>query len=897
MYDNGLEIKNISAGSLFEYNQGVRSDYKWIKAMFNKSLFSNFLLNNGMNVWKDKNTRDIICLDFDFGSRTFEAELEHINKLIENNNDKIKLFRLKEIKDNIIKNKNNYIEKSSEEIRELFYKNGVSVEYLTRNKKGEIIKRDVVKYKMLYRTSAKAKLGQVCFINENLYDISYDWLTMGIGSKMPFEDAKIVEMSAYAPLTTSTIVDDIYIPVEDILILKDQDSFFRTFAKVVKAKEYKKNKNSNNKQSISKMCIVEDSAVDIKNTLWDGMGLIDDSLFPEWGNGMLLLRNHFFKMCGFRSNIQLFFKDWCAKNNKDYDTYEVLDMFGVKHKLKDIKVITTDNAIKWKKFSYLMGESLKEAYYYWCNRINQDNSIFGIVKTDHPSKLGNYQQLSYQMINTLPCSQDDIDFLAKDSISYIEMIKKNNDEFIKFLINNATEVNHYKMLADLLKHNYNISKTDWFRNEKKAIIQNYTDKLRKGKIFVDGDNLTACGNPYALLLHSVGEDWRNDSTLKKEKGVIQCFTKRFKNQEYLCGIRNPHNSPNNVCYFKNVYSNEMLRYFPFSENIIALNCIETDVQARLNGCDFDADFLLVTRNESMVKAAKICYYEYPTIVNDLKESGITYSNTMKSYSDMDNKFAKSSLGIGWSSNLAQLALTYYWTSPTRELYDNFVILSVLAQIIIDGCKREYEVDGLEEIKRIKSMDCMNRTLKYIDLNGNVCYEKKDYPYFMKYTKEIKTMKNGKEIEFDKIQKDRQKILKRIDNSLVCPMNMLQNSLSKIKKIRDGDVLLIKDFIIPRTGTSNKRQTSKIKTLVDKYSIMIKEKIWSDDENNAIMLYNELVEQVLKIKISNKDTIRSLIDLSMNVKSSSKNKKVKNKRLLLNILYKTNKTKFLSCFEK
>ena len=53
---------------------------------------------------------------------------------------------------------------------------------------------------------------------------------------------------------------------------------------------------------------------------------------------------------------------------------------------------------------------------------------------------------------------------------------------------------------------------------------------------------------------------------------------------------------------------------------------------------------------------------------------------------MDNKFAKSRIGIGESSNLAQLAMTYYWTNPSRELYDNFVILSVLAQVIIDGCK-------------------------------------------------------------------------------------------------------------------------------------------------------------------------------------------------------------------
>ena len=77
----------------------------------------------------------------------------------------------------------------------------------------------------------------------------------------------------------------------------------------------------------------------------------------------------------------------------------------------------------------------------------------------------------------------------------------------------------------------------------------------------------------------------------------------------------------------------------------------------------------------------------------LQESGITYNNTKKDYAAMDNKFSKSRMGIGYSSNLAQLAMTYYWTelqkdnpdeNKLKELYDNFIILSVLAQVIIDG---------------------------------------------------------------------------------------------------------------------------------------------------------------------------------------------------------------------
>lgn len=152
------------------------------------------------------------------------------------------------------------------------------------------------------------------------------------------------------------------------------------------------------------------------------------------------------------------------------------------------------------------------------------------------------------------------------------------------------------MMADLYAHNPDFAKSRWFLNEKKKVINSFVFKLRNGKIFVDGDNLTICGNPYALLLHAVGEDWRNDPTLRPRSGTIECYTPRFANGKYLAGIRSPHNSPNNMIYLYNVKHILMERYFEFSNNIIAVNCIETDIQSRGNGLDFDSDFLFVSNH-------------------------------------------------------------------------------------------------------------------------------------------------------------------------------------------------------------------------------------------------------------------------------------------------------------
>ena len=918
MSQYGIKIKNISAAMLYEVNIGIRDYFTYTDAMLNNSLFSEYLKKNGLKIYKEETTRDVICLDFDFGSLSFDEDLKRIKSIFEKvdvETDIESYQRIEEIVQSIKSKEYLYDTKSRDELRDLMYNKGVKVTYQTKNKDGTIKNKKTINYKMLYRTSAKAKLGQVIFIKDSLYDNAYDWLTMGLGNKLPDENAKIVELSAYAPLTTSTIIGTMHIPVQDILILKDQESIFKTKANVVKATGEKE----------SKHCIVSLEDYEIKNILWDGMALIDESCFHNvhpiyfnsFGgtpklNAMALLRNHFFKTCGFKSKLQLFFKDYCSQNHFDYDTFQVQDMFGNYHYVKDIKMITTDNSIKWKKFMNIMGTSPNEAYKYWCNRIIQDGCHWGIVKTDHPSKLGRFQQLSYQMINTLPCTEDEISKIATDSIEYVETLKNNNETFNEFLKQNSNKVNHYEMLSALYEHNKNFADSKWFRYEKKEIIKNYLNRLRKGKIFVNGDNLTVCGNPYALLLHAVNQDWQSDPTLKREPNTIQCYTTRFNNDEYLAAFRNPHNSPNNVMYLHNIHSYEMARYFPFSENIMAVNCIETDVQDRANGEDFDSDFNLVTNNSTMVECAKRCYTNFPTIVNAIKESGVTYSNTKSEYARMDNKLAKSRIGIGYSSNLAQLAITYYWTETSkknpdnfrlRELYDNFIILSVLAQVIIDGCKREYEIDAMSEINRISKMDCMNlKKTKCVE--GKKISTKCDFPKFMKYTKEIKTTKDGKELPNEEIISARSKLNIRINNDLICPMNWLEDCLDHIHNNKNTATIDMDKFVLKIEGRSNTRQISKIQSLVEEYDTFVKKaNIMStnnDDYYDALIKKTEdVIERLGKIKISNLATINSLIRSAFDLKQHGNTKKYntsKYKRKLLNLLFQMDKLKFLSNFE-
>lgn len=829
----------------------------------------------GLKSYKEESTRDIICLDFGFGTRSYEEELSHLQKLLKNGNEKVQ----KHI-ENVENNKNKYKKISKEELREIIYKNGIDVKY----------KDEIIHYKMLYRNPSKAKTGQVMFINEELYDIAINWLTMDLMKKKP---AKIVELSAYAPLSTSTIEGELYLPLENVLILKDQDSFFKTLADVVTDEAVDDFKNR---------CILNKKIVEVKNTLWDGMALIDSEICTEKINGMCLLRNHFFKACAFKTHIQLFIKDWCEKTGNDYETYEITDMFGIKHLAKDIQLITTDNACKWLKFTDLMGNGSKtDAYYYWKQKIEENGNAWGIVKTDHESKLGSVQQMSYQMINTLPCSKEDIEKIADTSIKYTEKIRDENKEFEKYLRKNSNIINNYEMIADLQNKFPTIIESDWYANEKKTIINNHVRKLKKGKITVNADNMTVCGNPYALLLYTVGENWEDDPTLKQDDGVIQVYTKKFDDGEYLCGIRSPHNSANNLGYFKNVIHPLMEKYFDFSNNIMAVNCIHTDIQARMNGEDFDSDFNFTTNQPQMVEAARIAYKDFPTVVNNLKESGITYENTPEAYAKMDNNLAKAQLDIGESSNLAQLALSYYWTEKAKpeeeqdqqvlkDLYDNFVILAVLAQVAIDSCKREYAVNVRDEINRIRAMDCMKHD--------------NPLPEFMENVKEVKLTKNGKFREYDDVKKDKDKIKKKISFHYKCPMNYLVKILNKIQGVSVADKIDISYFIKKEEkGNIQWKQTTKLLSIVEEYESKCYEYFLRQEEDRdydeLIKITNDTVEKISKMKISKK-TMDYMIRTAIGEKEIGKGAKAelykKHRRKILNLVYRANPKEFLKHFQ-
>lgn len=556
----GVRIKNFSAGQLYEYNLGVREYLPYTQAMFTTSLLLDFLLQKGLKVSKNGFTRDVICLNFDMGAKSYQETRDNvvnkIAKYIKHNEEQDKIDNLRYLLEKIDEKAELYQKKTKEDIRIEYYENGIDIEYIVKDKKGNIKNKETIHYKMLYRSAGKAKQGSVMFICDRLYKVAHDFIYMGI--KLPLVNSPIVEASAYVSLIASSIVGRVRIEPENILVLKDVDSFFRREVTSIDIDE-------------SKHCYTTRlQNYELKNTMFDGQALIDDSIFPSWGEGYILLRHHMTKCAAFHTNIQQFFKDWYGDK---YASAKIIDMWGNEHYAKDIKMITTDNACKFLKFGV--------SYEYWCKKVHENGCQFGIVKTAHKSKYGDVQRMSYQMINTLDV--DIMDSVLAKSKDYVIQLKSDNEVFLQYLRDNKNFSNDYEVLVALCEQNSEFTRSDYFRSRKKKIIDGYVKNLKFGKVLQEGDNLVLVGSPYAMLLHSVGEDTEKDTTFSQESDCIQCYTKRFDADEYLAGFRSPHNSKSNILALHNVGSEVLDRYFHIGEQCIAVNCNHTDLQDRANG--------------------------------------------------------------------------------------------------------------------------------------------------------------------------------------------------------------------------------------------------------------------------------------------------------------------------
>ncbi len=478
------------------------------------------------------------------------------------------------------------------------------------------------------------------------------------------------------------------------------------------------------------------------------------------------------------------------------------------------------------------------------------------------------------MVNALrPEIMDDVSLRTRD---YIYRLKTDDATFLEYLAHNRNFSNDYDVLVAICKQNPEFVCSEYFRERKKRIINGYMNNMKLGRLIQNGDNLVIVGSPYAMLLHAVGEDPESDPTFECEAEATQCWTERFKADEYLAAFRSPFNSQNNIDYLHNVYHEYFTKYFNLGRLIIAVNMVHTDFQDKNNGSDMDSDSIYTTNQPDIVEHAKQCQSEYPTIVNNIPKEKNNYSSSMVDFAYVDNNLAHSQRAIGESSNLAQICLTYGFNYDDQKYVDDACILAVVAQAAIDSAKRRFDIDISSEIKRIR--DDIE-----IDTHG--------YPRFW-----LQIRKGFNE--------------NKINQSLVCPMNNVCDIKVPSYNPIHGTIPT-ENFIISYEDNEIAGGVSKhVEELIIKYSVKLGNYRISgdytdfdpgdaDDGENFLRMveFDELIQDIRAISLPGKYLplvsyfINRIFDPTLE-KSVALNK---NRPLVLRVLYELSPEAVLACF--
>lgn len=590
-----------------------------------------------------------------------------------------------------------------ENLRKKVYNEGVTI--------------DGIHYVRWMRSGGSSRIGTCLFINEVLLNSMN--LKSNAGVNIKEDEIDLASFEAYRSLMLSTNIGYIEIKPENILLVDDYESIFT--------------ENCNVTTLYNKHLYTKQSKVEVRNSIWDGQSLIDKSLLGEYSeHGMVLLRNLMFKSCCFNTNIQT----WFADNN--ITSVDQLNGKTLAKNISDIKLITTESSIKYKKFG------TENWFKDWLGKIG---SQFGVVKYDKPTKheKGTMVRTHYQLMNTLNLSEEEISKLIEPSINRINEVVESPEQMLDYCSNYVNEDSlsmqtKRELVVRLLKLNPEIGNTEFYAKIVDKIKNEMRGDIKKGKILINGNYSTLCGNPIEMLQQAIGT-FKGKSVI----GIGKVVTKRMEHNKNLLVCRSPHITMGNIYLPVNnskikIKGKDFFRYMNFTDEIIGINSIEENTLQRLQGCDFDSDTGLITDNEILINAAKKYYKKFNVPFNAVESHKLPKQYTMDNLAELDHRTSVNL--IGEIVNLSQLLNSIYWNTLSdknfvgdraktlREIYKDICTLSVMSGLEIDKAKKFFDMDSEVELKEIRK--------KYINNSS--------FPAFFEYLDRSKNRKQQREYQ-------------------------------------------------------------------------------------------------------------------------------------------------------
>jgi hypothetical protein len=347
-------------------------------------------------------------------------------------------------------------------------------------------------------------------------------------------------------------------------------------------------------------------------------------------------------------------------------------------------------------------------------------SEFGVVKTDKKPlhMFGHMAYTNYQLINTVNAAPEQIARFVAPTLDYLGKIQS-DPMFLRYYAKTASydriteglqplDVENYRhrVIMDMMARTDDFQRTDFYKTYRDELCRSFKERIKRGRILVEGNYQTIFGNPYEFLYATIHKDYEPTEPLLFEEN--EAYTSRFEDGEWMLCARSPHITMGNLYIAQNQSYAEIDEYFNLTSAIVCINAIGNNIQQRLNGCDYDSDTMLVTPNKFLCDAANEEYYHYGVPVCKVDPVGKTdYENSPRGLAKLDALISNNL--IGDIVNLSQFLNSLYWNEicygrsmdEVKWIYLDVCKLAVLSGMEIDKAKRMYAVDAGKVLRILK----------------------------------------------------------------------------------------------------------------------------------------------------------------------------------------------------
>ena len=531
---------------------------------------------------------------------------------------------------------------------------------------------------------------------------------------------------------------------------------------------------------------IEERTMDIEFNRFDGSGIIDPHFAQRWAEDLKIdyLPAQFCVRWSFtKGMVNVFdFKEFCNTEIplwKQKDWYDEICDNGLLERLEkatgreyfveDAKFLIQDVydcLVDLRDVDVILSESQVKLYNAWPSQqvfeqcCKENGIVFGVTRPS-PKKDKETVTTNYQFIQTLKLSDNDIEDLCSQTVSYINGVSLGSDS--------GSDKDIYYTLLFMLGENLNTESVEaylkssdnyWLKSlfvEHSLIRDRYSkEKIRDciirrieqaclGKIIVQGNFQCIVPDNYAYMQHITGlpvvgllkgGELYSDFWNKREVSVVDC-------------MRSPmtHFSEH---YVMNVVNNEqMAKWYKYSYSGIIVNTHDEHTM-RFAGSDYDFDILATTSNKQFIngvrKNQRLVTYTPPKPKKILFTEDDLYHIDTFSFGN----------SIGSLTNIATtfIALLPLFKEGTKE-HD-----VLLRRIKNCCCAQSKTIDRTKIGQEVKIMNTMWKTWQKIteedepedaakkQFANSLLAERK--PYFMKYKyddlkKQFNEYKKEKEI--------------------------------------------------------------------------------------------------------------------------------------------------------